>query len=32
VTAAHAYDSPGRYRGKITASDGSTARFTITVS
>lgn len=32
VTAAHAYDSPGTYRGRITASDGSRARFTITVS
>ncbi|MFE6648362.1 hypothetical protein ACFVJS_17465 [Nocardioides sp. NPDC057772] len=32
VTAAHAYDSPGTYRGTIKASDGSRARFTITVS
>ncbi|NGN91203.1 family 20 glycosylhydrolase [Nocardioides sp. KC13] len=32
VTAAHAYESPGTYRGTITASDGSKARFTVTVS
>ncbi|MGH3349462.1 MAG: family 20 glycosylhydrolase [Nocardioides sp.] len=32
VTAPHAYAAPGTYRGTVTASDGTVAAFTVTVS